>query len=267
MKTIELTIPTSFQDLGLRELIESFFTQITDSLSSTRSSIVNFLRVRKNTLILSFSALNQINFDNDFVSSDTASQVEQPRRSRKSLPNKTFVKIALYLVALVVLIGVGRSVLKGAVKSDSTNDVEIAGPTETTTIDRTYQFPFYDETGEVVSDFQYILERAELRDEVLIQGRPAQAINGKTFLVVYIKIKNEYKGSLQLNAAEYVRLVVNGNEDELLAPEMNSDPVQIQAISTKTTRIGFPIDASQIDDLKLQIGEIDGEKDIIEVEF
>ncbi len=268
MKTIELTIPTSFQDLGIKEMILNVSTQVISSVSSAFINFGHALKVKKNTFVLLFSSLNKINFEKDYgTPSETVLHTKNRFRKLPSLPRKKLIKLGVYLVALIALIGITRLIVKGSVKSDSTTKTEIAGPMNTTSIDRTYQFPFYDETGEIISNFQYTLEKAELRDEILIQGRPAQAINGKVFLVVYVKIKNEYKGSLQLNAAEYVRLVVNDNEDELLAPEMNSDPVQIQAISTKTTRIGFPIDAGDAKALKLQIGEIDGEKDVVEINF
>ena len=272
MKTIELTIPTSLRELGIKETVLSIYNRVITSINNSFEYLQSMAVASKEKSVYAFSSLNKISFGKAERMSNSFSTSRESRGNKFSSikswrPSRKHIKFGVYAIALVLLVGITRSVLQGSVKSDSTDRTEIADPDSTTIIDRTYQFPFYDESGEAISDFEYTIEKAELRDEVLIQGRPARAINGKTFFVVYIKIKNDYKGSLQLNAAEYVRLVVDGNEDELLAPEMNSDPVQIQAISTKSTRIGFPIDDGSVNDLKLQVGEIDGDKDIIEVDF
>ena len=69
-----------------------------------------------------------------------------------------------------------------------------------------------------------------------------------------------------MNTKDYVRLSINGTDKELLAPEIHNDPVVIQAISTKSTRVGFPLSASD-KKLKLFIGEINGNKTQIELNF
>jgi hypothetical protein len=57
---------------------------------------------------------------------------------------------------------------------------------------------------------------------------------------------------------------VNGNTSELLAPDIHNDPVEVQAISTKPTRVGFPINDTD-KKLTLFIGEINGQKDKVEL--
>jgi hypothetical protein len=42
--------------------------------------------------------------------------------------------------------------------------------------------------------------------------------------------------------------------------------VEVQAISTKFTRVGFPINEND-SDLKLRVGEIEGEKETIPLEL
>ena len=68
-----------------------------------------------------------------------------------------------------------------------------------------------------------------------------------------------------MNTRDYVRLTVN-NGSEWLAPDIHNDPVEIQAISTKYTRIGFPISDTD-KKLKLQIGEINGDKEIVDLKL
>jgi hypothetical protein len=49
-----------------------------------------------------------------------------------------------------------------------------------------------------------------------------------------------------------------------LAPEIHNDPVEVQALSTKYTRLAFPIDDTY-KDLTLYVGEINGHKDAIKL--
>src|SRR3989338_8178820 len=89
---------------------------------------------------------------------------------------------------------------------------------------------------------------------------------GKLFFIVNIKITNNLDKNLQINSRDYVRLVTNGNDAEKIAPDVHNDPVDAQAISTKTTRIGFAINDTD-KDFVLQIGEIKGQKESISINF
>ena len=78
-----------------------------------------------------------------------------------------------------------------------------------------------------------------------------------------MKITNNYDKSVQIPTRDYIRLMVNGS-DEKLAPDIHNDPVEIQAISTKYTRVGFPINETD-KDLILQVGEIAGKKQTVKL--
>jgi hypothetical protein len=104
---------------------------------------------------------------------------------------------------------------------------------------------------------------AELRDEIIVKGKQATAIKGRTFLIVNLKITNDFDKTITINTRDYVRLTVNKNSEKL-APDIHNDPVEIQADSTKYTRVGFPIDDTD-KDLTLTVGEINGPKQTIKL--
>ena len=85
-------------------------------------------------------------------------------------------------------------------------------------------------------------------------------------MIINLKIVNTLKQGINVNAKDYMRLTVNGNNNELLAPDIHNDPVEVQAISTKYTRVGFAINESD-KNYVLRIGEIDGGKESIKLAF
>jgi len=265
MKTIELTLPTSVKDLPLYDNYQALLESLTEILDKLKTNFSHSLEVTSERTKDMYSSLGNIDF--------TRRASHEGRESRRSFnfskftqwrPSKKFVKSVIYGVVFVVLVVVARNVLGTSATSTSDQRVEIEGPKAQTEINKEFSFPLTDENGDVVSEYKYVIESAELRNEILVQGVPAHAINDRTFLIINLKLVNEYNQAIEVNASDFVRLSINGNDNELLAPDIHSDPVRVQAISTKSTRIGFPI--SDFDtNLLLQVGEINGDKEIVEI--
>lgn len=182
-------------------------------------------------------------------------------------------KIIIIGVALLFLAGVGFWVSKqvtsgtGVVAGANDSRPDAGKPTATVTLNNELTFPLKNDKNETVGNFKYIIENAELRKEIIVKGQRATSVKGRIFLVINLKINNDTKNKLALNTRDYVRLMINDNDKELLAPDVHNDPVEIQAISTKYTRLAFPINESDIHNLKLRVGEISGEKQTIELKF
>lgn len=192
--------------------------------------------------------------------------VNKIKKLRKSkLLNKKLVKYII-IVAVVVTIStaIGRVISRN--KSSEVEKKSVAEASATQEINKEFSFPLKDGEGEEVSRLVYTIENAELRDEIIVKGQKATAVAGRDFLIFTIKITNEHNQSIEMNTRDYMRLSVNGNEDEWLAPDIHNDPVEIQAISTKSTRLGFPINDSDTN-LVLRVGEINGDKEKIELEL
>lgn len=133
-------------------------------------------------------------------------------------------------------------------------------------LNKEFKFPIKDANDKELSKIKYAIEAASLQDEILVKGQRARAVKGRTFLIIDLKITNTYKQGIQINSRDYVRLTSNNNSDELVAADIHNDPVEVQAISTKTTRIGFPINETD-KDLELQVGEINGKKETVKLTF
>lgn len=143
--------------------------------------------------------------------------------------------------------------------------IKIAEPKAEQNIDKQFQFPLKDSTGKEVSKIRYFVDDVEVRDELVIKGKKAVAIEGRTFLVVTLKVTNDYSRPISINVRDYIRLIVNGSQEKL-APDIHNDPVEIQPISTKYTRVAFPID-DKYKNLMLQVGEINGKKQNVNLDL
>lgn len=145
------------------------------------------------------------------------------------------------------------------------NRTTIQAPKATVPINRNFTFNITN-NGQTLGKIDYFLDGAELRNEIVVKGQTATAVRGRTFLIINLKLKNDQKTPITLNTSNFIRLSVNDNLKEWLAPDIHNDPVEIQAISTKLSRVGFPISDTDTK-LKLQVGEIDGDKTVVDLKF
>ena len=184
---------------------------------------------------------------------------------KKNRKVKKFILLALLLSVLILIYWFVKN-NNSSSPATNENRVEVEDAEKTLAVNKEFQFPLTDSKGEEISKIKYVIEKAELRNEIIIKGQKATAVKGRTFLVVYLKVTNEYTQKIEMQTKDYVRLSVNGNENEWLAPDIHNDPVEVQAQSTKVTRLGFPINESD-SKILIRVGQINGDKEKVELNF
>jgi hypothetical protein len=211
-----------------------------------------------------------VNFISD--TGQAASSAVSSRVSRIHFPSPNFQTRKILRIVLYVAIGAALifglyqiARLVGTASKDS-GKVQVRGASATRELNREFSFPLRNDKGEEVSQFKYLLEKAELRDEIIVKGQRASSVKGRTFLIITLKLTNQYNKPIQINTRDFIRLSLNGNQEEWLAPDVHNDAVEVQAISTKFTRVGFPINTTDTN-LTLRVGEIEGDKQLIELSF
>lgn len=176
---------------------------------------------------------------------------------------KNHVMIAVVAVLLVASFAAGRFIAPGTTLGLSDERASAPTPLATQQLNSEFKFPLKDEKGKTVAQISYFVESANLQDAFIFQGKLAKAVKGRTFLIFDLKITNPYTKTIEINAKDYVRVKANGKAEQL-APEIHNDPIQIQANSTKYTRIGLPINDTD-KNLVLLIGELTGKKETIKL--
>lgn len=166
--------------------------------------------------------------------------------------NPKLRKYIIFAILILVVIFFGSKLLFG--RSTPKQNTAANTPQKTQTLNKDFSFA-------VTKDIKikFILQDASLSNQIVVQGQNATAVAGRTFLIVTLKIVNDSDQSIQINTRDYIRLSVNGKDNEWLAPDVHNDPVEVQAISTKYTRVGFPVNLTD-NNFVLQIGEIKGDK-------
>lgn len=192
-------------------------------------------------------------------------QLKRVKRFFKNSPYIPFVLVGVVVFIIIILIvrGFISKQSTSTLGSTTTKQISVAKPLSQETLNKDFDFPLKDANGKTLSKFQYEIQSAELDNQIIIKGQVATAVQGRVFLILNLKITNNFDKDVQLNTKDYVRLIVNNSSDKLAA-DIHNDPVDVQAISTKFTRIGFPIDAAA-KNLKLEVGEIDGSKQTIQL--
>jgi len=175
---------------------------------------------------------------------------------------KKYVKPAGIMLGLVLFLLLVAKFIQITDRGNTLGSkVEVEKAKATQEISKEFSFPLKDQSGNELGVVRYMIEKVELMDEIIVEGKRATTVKGRTFLIVTLKITNEYTQSIDMDTRDYVRLSVEPNQ-EWQAPDIHNDPVQVQAISTKYTRLGFPINETD-KNLILRVGEINGTKEEI----
>ena len=118
---------------------------------------------------------------------------------------------------------------------------------------------------EVKEAVKYEVVSAELLEEINLRGQKVRAADNRIFLIFNIKITNPNTTGVQINSRDYVR-ISSFLTDDWIAPDIHNDPIEVQALSAKYTRIGFAVD-NTTNSFRVKTGEIKGEKVDFELVF
>lgn len=177
---------------------------------------------------------------------------------------KRFLPVTILAAAIVAVIATTAVVIVKAQRKSIDTRVNVQGAKARQDINAEFPISIKDSKGEVAAKIKMELQSAELRDEIIVAGKRATSIRGRTFLILNLKLTSDFPQPIEINVRNYFRLTTNGKEAELLAADIHNDPVLVQPMSTKYTRIGFPINDTD-KQLVLWEGDVSGQKQKVEL--
>lgn len=98
-------------------------------------------------------------------------------------------------------------------------------------------------------------------DFVLVQGQRVTARNNKEFVVLNMEISNSYNVPLYTYPVDSFRLI--DADGKKFAPTAHQGNVEVRPQATKTSNVGFIVQKG-IERFKVEVGELNGEKTILE---
>lgn len=225
------------------ELFSSVYTPISNGFSN--ASEVTSSRARR----MKFPRMRKVGFDKKYL--------------------KFIIPVVLGILVIAAIGSLAKSLPDAKSKPvNSNSQLSMPSVLDTVNLERKFSFPLKNEKGVSVGNFDYVIQSATIQKQIIVQGQRATAVAGRDFLILNLKITNNLKQTIQLSTRDYLRLIVASNPSEQLAPDIHNDPAEVQAISTKYTKVGIAIDeADAKKTIHLKVGEIDGAKQNIDLNF
>lgn len=185
-------------------------------------------------------------------------------RRRQSLLKRIFNKKILIL--LIVFGIVGYFSFRWVVGKKAISKRTDASQRSVAVVNQEFEFPGLTNEGSPKGKIKMTVTTAEKNSEVLVKDQTFKAKDGKIFLIVNLELTNDSTRQLNIFPGDLIRLSVEGKEDRKFAPDLHNNMVLIAPISTKLDRVGFVVEEAS-SDYRLQVGELDGEKQTIKLNF
>jgi len=247
---------------GLENNISPQFAGTPDENLETNNSRVKKIKDKAISFYENFKSRRDNQTESQDHGISSVSKMDNIKGIGSQIDKKKIGLLVLGLVVALLFVIVVANMLSGSNEQTASDKVQVKAAIAVQDIGGEFEFPLTNGDGEEVGKFRFVIDKAEINDEIIVKGQKATAVEGRVFLIVTLKVSNDFEQAIELNTRDYIRLAVNGNGEELLAPDIHNDPVEIQAISTKYTRVGFPINDTD-SDLTLLVGEINGVKQSI----
>lgn len=176
-----------------------------------------------------------------------------------------FSRKYLLIVAAIALVFVSTIGFQIRKRSSAT----VAGSSTSVSVDINRSYRFGGITGQgqrSPSPIAFTIKNAEKTDRVIVKDQTFVAKNSKMFFILNLELKNETIQPLNILPGDLIRLTYNGDQTNKYAPDLHNNLVLVAPISTKLDRVGFVI-PGDARDIKLHVGELEGNKDGVQVEF
>lgn len=187
-------------------------------------------------------------------------EIINPKKTRLNLK-----RIGFFIGVIVLILGIGfigySLITKTSLISASSQINKINRKID---INKSYSYNLITKEGGDAGSLVLHVVSAEKTDVVMVKGEEIKAPADKIFLAINIEWDNKSAQSLSVDTVNYFRYL--NAEDKLYAPAFYNEKVSVSPISIRNDKLAFVISANQ-KDIKIQIGELKGNKEIVELKF
>lgn len=176
-------------------------------------------------------------------------------------------KVLFSLIAFIVIVVLGFTLLgRGGSKTkkgSQQSQVQSSNAKATVDINKDFEFKAVNVKKERKS-VRLTLLSAERKDEIKVKGETRTLPKGEDYLLLRLEIDNTTSEKLAITPSDLIRL-----EDEngkLFAPDYHNGAIVLEPLSVKRDLVSFMTTAKD-KQFSLRIGELDGEKEKIDISF
>lgn len=184
---------------------------------------------------------------------------------------KTFKKFFYIIAGILIIIALGYTVYikKSPSKAVEPKSIESKSSGKVV-LNREFEFsiPAINDQGQFIAkrngQIKFILIEADLKTEIKVKGESRQAKEGQTYLILRIELQNNTPDRLAIISSKYVRLI--GLENKKFSADFHNAMVAVDPLSVRRDIVAFIVNENS-KNFTFQVGELEGEKQSIEIAF
>jgi len=170
-------------------------------------------------------------------------------------------RLALFIILVVALV-LGFFFFK---KIQTRRSPQFQPFQKTVTLDRKWDFVASDRTGAPLeTKITFSLMSSQKTNQIYVKNKPVRTTPENAFLVLSLELRNDTDKRVYFYSSDLVRLLTpDGKKFEA---DFKNPRLEIAPFSTKKDKLAFLVSASQ-NNFQIQVGEITGEKETININF
>ncbi len=183
------------------------------------------------------------------------------------MKNRKFTRITFIVLAIIILIAGAAFFVN---RSQKTNNALVAGSAitsqfsnNTVQINKSFEFKAVNVKKDKKA-VKFTIAGAERSREIKVQGESKQITKGKNYLLIRLEIENPFTERLAIIPSDLIRL--EDEDGKHYAPDYHNGNVVLDPISVRKDLVSFIVPESQSKFI-LQVGELEGEKQKVEINF
>lgn len=182
-------------------------------------------------------------------------------------------KKAFYIILGIILLSILGFKLVAKVKNNTSSKSDpkeiVSTAKQKVELNREFEFkiPIVDDQGRFSvkhEKIKFILTEAEIKEDIKVKGEDRKAKEGQNYLILRIELQNDSPNRLAIISNKYVRLI--GLDEKKYSPDFHNAMVAIDPLSVRRDLVAYIINKDS-KSFKFQVGDLEGEKQMIEIAF